>query len=128
MCPKLESEISEARKPLSEFFYLRTTIFYIFLDIMSTFGIFLILIIGLSVAGLVFILEWIFKLLWTKIQRLPRVNEQRHLAEPWGILAKAKSFYVNQQPMPIFTLNQRALTPRWWGMLNSGNVEKEKYY
>ncbi|KAI6171193.1 nucleoprotein [Aphelenchoides bicaudatus] len=95
-CPTLESEISEASKPL---------------NITSTFGIFLILIVGLAISILSFLMEWIFKFLIRKIQTLPRPDEQRHLSEPWTTLHKAQSFYVESPP--IFIVGQKSFIPRW---------------
>lgn len=113
-CPRAEQEISEASKPLSKLGYKMSSK-QTLSDITSTFGIFFVLIVGLAISILSFLLEWIVKFFWKKVEKLPRSKEQRHLTEPWSILNKANTFYVQD---PIFIIQQKPLIPKWWLILN----------
>ncbi|KAI6226482.1 PBPb domain-containing protein [Aphelenchoides fujianensis] len=103
ICPTLATDIPESQKPL---------------DIMSTFGVFLILIIGWAAAGLSFTIEWLGRFVRDSIHGLSSSRLHRHLyVEPWTALAAAKSFYVDHPYPPMFPGADGSIVPRWWKML-----------
>ncbi|KAI6202168.1 hypothetical protein M3Y96_00919800 [Aphelenchoides besseyi] len=99
ICQPLASDTPESQKPL---------------DLMNTFGIFLILLIGWSSAGLAFTIEWMCRFIRDSLNDLSTSRAHRHLyVEPWTALTAAKTFYVDQ-PFPNLFPGVEESVPRWW--------------